>query len=600
MSRVVALLAGAACLVAMLAGPAAASTADPARPSSPSQSPGPPDVTLDPPPVPPAVPEGADDGSEQPTGDVAAAAAAAPQPATRAFGRQPYADVTAAAAGEATARRAAGCGISNATLAGTLLAITFTEAGPLASTTSAPSPMTLSRWDTNARLYAFANPSTPFPRAFWHPGVGLWQFDYPWQNTATERIDTRTSAALAAQVVAGRWCTSSATSDLGRFVYAVGPWHGCDDGASDGLRCLEILSHHFRANGPGLVDDTLVGFTLQDGVTRSGGARATQCQLAGESTARPCTFVDPGAAQGNRAWTATAGMPTPLAAPFYVVRVGTQEWRYWLRADTGYDRDIVARATIGGNPRTTLVWQNGAGLCDVGTGRGSGCPCGGRCFYLSNAFGGTADVVFRDPQPANQIFYGDWDADGDDSLGFRLGNRYALKFALGATPPDRTFAYGLSTDVVLMGDWNGDGLDTPAVRRGNGYFLTNSYGGGAADVTFAYGRPDDVVLVGDWNGDGRDTLAVRRGSTYYLKNSFGGGAADVTVAYGQPADVVLVGDWNGDGLDTLAVRRGSRYYLKNSFSGGAADQTFVYGRDNDITFVGDWNGDGRDTLGVRR
>ncbi len=371
MSRVVALLAGAACLVAMLAGPAAASTADPARPSSPSQSPGPPDVTLDPPPVPPAVPEGADDGSEQPTGDVAAAAAAAPQPATRAFGRQPYADVTAAAAGEATARRAAGCGISNATLAGTLLAITFTEAGPLASTTSAPSPMTLSRWDTNARLYAFANPSTPFPRAFWHPGVGLWQFDYPWQNTATERIDTRTSAALAAQVVAGRWCTSSATSDLGRFVYAVGPWHGCDDGASDGLRCLEILSHHFRANGPGLVDDTLVGFTLQDGVTRSGGARATQCQLAGESTARPCTFVDPGAAQGNRAWTATVGMPTPLAAPFYVVRVGTQEWRYWLRADTGYDRDIVARATIGGNPRTTLVWQNGAGLCDVTSLRGT-------------------------------------------------------------------------------------------------------------------------------------------------------------------------------------------------------------------------------------
>ena len=334
----------------------------------PQPAPVPPAVTLDPPPVPPAVPEGVDDGSDQPAGEIAAAAV--PQ-TTRAFGRQPYGDVTAAAAQEAVARRSSGCAISDAMLAGTLLAITFTEAGPLASSTSAPSPMTLSRWDTNARLYAFANPSTPYPRAFWHPGVGLWQFDHPWQNTAAERIDTRSAAALAAQVVAGRWCSSPATNDIGRFVDAVAPWHGCDDGATGGVRCLEILAHHHRANGPGLADDTLVDFTLLDGVTRLGGARPTQCRLAGESTARACTFVDPAVAQGNRAWAGSTGMPTPIAAPFYVVRVGAQEWRYWLRADTGYDRDIVAKATIGGNPRTTLVWQNGSGLCDVTSLRGT-------------------------------------------------------------------------------------------------------------------------------------------------------------------------------------------------------------------------------------
>lgn len=559
----------------------------------------PPPVTYDPPPVPPAVPDGFDDGSDAVSPE-RTTAAAAPQPATRAFGRQPYADTVSAAASVAPSYRTSGCAISDATLAGVLLSITFTEAGPLASTSSAPSPMTLSRWDTQPILYAFGNPSTPYQRAFWHPGVGLWQFDHPWQNTASERIDTRTSAILAAQVVAGRWCGSSATNDLGRFVFAVGPWHGCDDGASDGVRCLEIYAHHFQANGPSLADDTLVGFTLQDGVTRMGGAVPTFCQLRGETTARPCLFVNPAAAQGNRAWAATTGMPTPLAAPFYVVRVGSQEWRYWLRDDTGYDRDIVAKATVGTNPRTTLVWQSGAGLCDVGTGKGSGCPCGGRCFYLSNAFGGVADVVFRDPQPADQIFYGDWDGDGDDSLGFRRGNGYALKFTLGATTPDRTFAFGRSSDVVFMGDWDGDGVDTPAVRRGHLYYVKNSFSGGAADVTFAYGRPDDIVLVGDWDGDGRDSLAVRRGSTYYLKNALGGGAADVTVAYGRAGDVVLVGDWDADGRDSLAVRRGRTYFLKNSFGGGAADVTFVYGRDNDITFVGDWNGDGRDTLGVRR
>ena len=37
--------------------------------------------------------------------------------------------------------------------------------------------MTLSRWDTQSSLWAFGNKSTPYQRAFWHPGVGMWQFD---------------------------------------------------------------------------------------------------------------------------------------------------------------------------------------------------------------------------------------------------------------------------------------------------------------------------------------------------------------------------------------------------------------------------------------
>jgi len=549
-------------------------------------------VPSDPPPVPPAVPT---DES-----DTAAVAEAAAQPATRAFGREPYHDTTAAAASKATAQRAAGCSISNASLAGIMLSITFTEAGPLASTTSAPSPMTLSRWDTQSILYAFSNPSTPYQRAFWHPGIGLWQFDHPWPNTAAERINTKTAANLAALLIGSRYCSWTSATGLTRFAHTVRPWHGCDDETGAGMRCLAIYNHHFRANGAGPDDDTLANFTLQDGVTRLGGARSTYCQLAGESTARPCLFVDAAAAQGYKGWAATSGLPTPLAAPFYVITVGSTEWRYWLRDDTGYDRDIVAKATINTNPRSTLTWQTGAGLCDVGEGTGS-CPCGGRCFFLTNSLGGgTAEIVFRDAQPADQILIGDWNADGVDSLGFRKGNTYALKNTLGATAPDLTFAYGRASDAVLVGDWNGDGVDTLAVRRGSTYYLKDAFGGGAADVTVTYGRSNDVVLVGDWNGDGVDTLAVRRGSTYYLKNSFTGGAADVTVTYGRADDVVLVGDWNADNLDTLAVRRARTYYLKNSFTGGSADMTFNYGTATDITFVGDWNADNLDTLGVRR
>lgn len=110
-----------------VAGPGSIASAGGADVAGASQ---PPPVPLDPPPVPPAVPlDRVDDV------DGAGPRAAAAEPPTRAFGRQPYQDTTAAAARVATAQRAAGCGLSNASLAGILLSITFTEAGPLASTT---------------------------------------------------------------------------------------------------------------------------------------------------------------------------------------------------------------------------------------------------------------------------------------------------------------------------------------------------------------------------------------------------------------------------------------------------------------------------------
>jgi glucose/arabinose dehydrogenase/PKD repeat protein len=228
-------------------------------------------------------------------------------------------------------------------------------------------------------------------------------------------------------------------------------------------------------------------------------------------------------------------------------------------------------------------------------------PCGGHCFFLTNGTsGGVAQVAFWDGQPATEVIVGDWNVDGVDTFGFRVGSSFVLKNSLSPGPADVSFSYGLPSDEVLVGDWNGDGRDTLGVRRGQTYYLRNSLGGGPAEITFVYGRSTDEVLVGDWNADGRDTLAVRRGQTYYLRNSLGGGAADTTFVYGRATDEVLVGDWNGDGRDTLAVRRGQTYYLKNSFAGGAADITFTFGLTTDEAHIGDWNRDGKDTLGIRR
>jgi L,D-peptidoglycan transpeptidase YkuD (ErfK/YbiS/YcfS/YnhG family) len=166
---------------------------------------------------------------------------------------------------------------------------------------------------------------------------------------------------------------------------------------------------------------------------------------------------------------------------------------------------------------------------------------------------------------------------------------------------NRVFRYGEPSDEVFVGDWDGNGTDTLAVRRGNAFYLKNSTTGGAADTVFSYGDPGDTVLVGDWDGNRTDTLVVRRGATYFVKNALTTGLADYTFGYGDPGDAVLVGRWTSTRAgDSLAVRRGNVFYLKYSTESGVADVVFAYGDSTDTAFTGDWDGDGVDGIGVRR
>src|SRR5690606_13425436 len=81
----------------------------------------------------------------------------------------------------------------------------------------------------------------------------------------------------------------------------------------------------------------------------------------------------------------------------------------------------------------------------------------------------------------------------DQEYGFFLSNSWS-----GTT--HHASHYGRFTDEVFIGDWDGDGTDSIAVRRGNMFYVSNAPRGGEADATFAYGRAGDRVLVGDWDG----------------------------------------------------------------------------------------------------
>lgn len=287
-------------------------------------------------------------------GSGATPAAAAP---TRTYGSQPIDDIMA------TASAYASCpGLSQTKLAAMMMTPTFTETG--AAKTNSPSPMTMSRWDTQSALWAFGDPQTAYAGAFFSPGVGLWQFDSAgsWPLTAGTAINTQTSSVEAAKVMSSRYCASTAAADIDRMRYAWGPWREC----TSGTLCVDIYNE--------IISSGSLFLNRMEGITRYGGALPRTCRVESIGTL-PCLFVNPALAQGDKAWASTNSIiPTPLTKPFYVFEANGREYRYWLAADSGYDRSVLASKPVKANARTSLSWAFvGAGteLCDTDVDKGS-------------------------------------------------------------------------------------------------------------------------------------------------------------------------------------------------------------------------------------
>lgn len=209
---------------------------------------------------------------------------------------------------------------------------------------------------------------------------------------------------------------------------------------------------------------------------------------------------------------------------------------------------------------------------------------------------------------------------------FHDGTWY-LRGSLSSGVATSTFRYGRSGDLPVMGDWDGDGDDTVGVVRFTGpsggpfqytWFLRDSNSGGVATVTpFVFGdvrfvavdQLGTIPVVGDWDGDGTDTVGLVHYDgdlngpiRWQLRNSNSAGPPDLAFTYSRGRDEPVAGDWDGDGTDTIGVVRGRNWLLRNSNSGGVADISFFYGSASllELPVVGDWNGDGTYTPAVLR
>lgn len=162
----------------------------------------------------------------EPTTTPRPAAAAQASTTQRYFGRDPFNAVLAAATSANRTCTSPPRTISAEGLAALVLAPVFKESSAATTADSAPSPMTLSRYDewtgtyststtnsdANYGLYAFRNPYTAYLRAYWHPGIGIWQYDSAGVGapfTAIERMNVNVVAPDAAAGMVARYCNLS-------------------------------------------------------------------------------------------------------------------------------------------------------------------------------------------------------------------------------------------------------------------------------------------------------------------------------------------------------------------------------------------------------
>ncbi|MFL6205013.1 MAG: FG-GAP repeat domain-containing protein [Acidimicrobiales bacterium] len=530
---------------------------------------------------------------------------------TRYFGKEAFAAVRASVA--AVSRP---CVVSNDGLTALVMAPIFKESSAATTQSSAPSPMTLSRYDewngvmattnnqsANYGLYAFQDPYTKYFRAYWHPGIGIWQYDSAGLGapfTTVETMDVGIMATNVAKLMANRYCAAAGTPEQNRRYEAWRDWGFPCDLCEGFFQEMMTASPRFS------------NLSMVDGITPLGGTVQRTCTLEGVAGTMPCWYVNPsvGTIQGSTSWATfepdgygdPTRPPAPLSRPFYVIDRGATEERHWLRADTGYDIDISASRQIGKNarPRSTqagsgLTWRSTSGLCDRTAGRGVCAPPPPPGF-LSASFAVTATY-----QPHAL------DADGDgrgDILWYRPGTGGDVLWLGdgGAAFRTRSFAVDGSYDFVLTGDI--DGLNGDEVvwydsrsgaaniwwSQGDGTFTNTPVSIGAGRTPFLLDSDGDDRAEVFWYGVG----SVPDAKWTWTSGSFTKTSYVVTRAY-RP----FVGDFDGNGRDDIfwygpGTRPDSVWY--HAQAGGFSSVAKSVGGDFHPV-VGGFDGDGpRDIL----
>jgi len=176
--------------------------------------------------------------------------------------------------------------------------------------------------------------------------------------------------------------------------------------------------------------------------------------------------------------------------------------------------------------------------------------------YLRNSNSqGVADIRFFFGNPGDIPLAGDFDGDGCDTVSiYRAPEaRIYIINALGASDgglgaADFNYVFGDPGDKPFVGDFDGNGEDTIGLHRESTGFVyfRNSHTQGNANAQFFFGDPGDRLVAGDWGIiDQTDTPAVFRppNTTFYFRHTNTQGNADETITMGEPGFLPVAGEW---------------------------------------------------------
>lgn len=173
----------------------------------------------------------------------------------------------------------------------------------------------------------------------------------------------------------------------------------------------------------------------------------------------------------------------------------------------------------------------------------------------------------------------------------------ALEFAL----------FGLSTDKIISGDWDGDGNASLGIFRdagGTGLWILDYTGNGVLTYEL-FGLSTDTPVPGDWDtstpGDELGVTRAAGGSLLWIVQDSSGPGGLVYGLFGLSTDVPVPGNWdgdagNGDNPGVTRAEGGSKLWITEG-SGGF--DYGLWGASTDEAIAGDYTGDQNTDYGVR-
>lgn len=213
---------------------------------------------------------------------------------------------------------------------------------------------------------------------------------------------------------------------------------------------------------------------------------------------------------------------------------------------------------------------------------------------------GQPDWTFWYGVPGDTPLLGDWDGDGLATPGmYRASNGFAYLTnevpadgSVAVGDPALTFFYGIPGDQVFVGDWDGDGSDSLGINRGGKLFLRNDNSTGFADLEFWFGQAGDIAFGGNIAGGLIDELLLYRPETgmVFLTNDLPVGdlaSTDGAFSVGE-VEGITIGDWDGDGVESVGLVNAGAVRLKNTNDSGPPDITYEWGQSGWAPVAGIW------------